>query len=86
MNGLKRRIGEDILTPEEQDVFTEYILQMGMRKKSTELCVYKLLAPMAYAQEPLCQKLPQLGKPIAFMYGEFDWVGSQVAYTMLNEG
>ena len=60
-------------------MLVEYAVQMGMRPKSSELCVYQLLAPMACSVEPLCKKLPKLGIPVAFMYGEYDWVSREVA-------
>ena len=59
---------------------------MGMRRRSTEKCVYKLLAPMAYSEQPLCHKLPSLGKPVAFMYGEYDWVNRDIADNMIAMG
>ena len=50
---------------------------MCMRDKSSEVAVFYLLAPMAYSMDPLCHKLHKLSIPIAFMYGEYDWVSRE---------
>jgi len=87
-NGLERRLRSDIFTEEEAEHFIEWVIQMGMRDKSSELAVFQLLAPLAFAEQPLCLKLPDLkGKiPIAFIYGEYDWVTRECADKMLAEG
>ena len=41
---------------------------------------------MAFAVDPLCHKLPNLKIPIAFMYGEYDWVSQACAEQMIGEG
>ena len=56
--GLLRRMRGDVFQPEERELFIEWVVQIGMRPKSTETCVFKLLAPMAFSNEPLGPKLP----------------------------
>ena len=86
-SGLLRRMREGTFTSdEEKEVFTEWVLQMGLRRKSSEICVYHMLAPMAYAERPLCHDLPKLNIQISFMYGEYDWVTRDVADNLVQEG
>ena len=79
--GLVRRIGHEtvVFKEGEKEMFLDWIMQIFMRRKSTEHCVFQLLQPIAYSRSPLCEKLPELSIPIAFMYGEHDWVGREVA-------
>ena len=56
-----------------------------MRKKSTEHCVFQLLQPIAYSRSPLSKKLPELNIPIAFMYGENDWVSRTIADDLVSQ-
>ena len=58
---------------------------MGMRRKSSETAVFQLLAPMAYSESPLCHKLPSARFPIAFLYGEYDWVNREGADKLVEE-
>ena len=76
----------DVFKPDERELFIEWIVQVGMRPKSTETCVFKLLAPMAFSNEPLGPKLEQLNIPIYFMYGEWDWMTRDVADKLIEEG
>ena len=84
-NGLTRRIRHDAFTDEERDVFVEWVIQMGMRRKSSEVAAFQLLAPMAYSESPLCHKLPSARFPIAFIYGEYDWVNRDIADELVRE-
>ena len=56
-----------------------------MRPKSSEICLWRLLGPAGYAAVPLCQLLPDLGIPIAFMYGEYDWMSREPADKLISE-
>ena len=57
-----------------------------MRPKSSEICLYRLLKSSVCADVPLCRLLPNLGVPIAFMYGEYDWMsGKDVAEKLIAE-
>ena len=78
-NGLERRMRSDCFEEGEQDVLVEWAVQLGMRRKSSETAVFQLLAPMAYSESPLCHKLPSARFPIAFLYGEYDWVNREGA-------
>jgi hypothetical protein len=79
-----RRIRSDSMTEPEKEVLIEYILQMCMRDKSSEVAVFNLLAPMAYSMDPLCNKLHKLSIPIAFMYVEYDWVSREVGDKLIE--
>jgi len=72
----------------EKEAYVEYITQLCMRGKSSETVVYNFLVPIAsscgatpnqlnqlpFSKEPLCHKLQGCPFPIAFIYGEYDWV------------
>jgi len=85
-NGLMRRVRSDAMTEPEKEALIEYILQMTMREKSSEISIFNLLAPMGFSVSPLCHTLPNLNIPIAFMYGEYDWVSRDVADKLVLDG
>ena len=86
VRGLFRRIRTEIFHEGEQDYMVDWVLQLMMRPKSGELAIYQLLAPRAYPRVPLCQKLPELSMPIAFLYGDGDWVSREPADKLIKEG
>ena len=56
-----------------------------LRKKSSETGITVILGPFAYARKPLIERVEQLKMPIAFMYGEFDWMERETADNLLRE-
>ena len=40
LNGLLRRMREGTFTIEQQDLFIEWVIQIGMRDKSSELAIF----------------------------------------------
>ena len=80
-----RRIRPDVFTDEEAEVFIEWVIQMGMRPKSSEIAAFRLLAIMANSESPLCHKLPSARFPVAFLYGEYDWVNRDIADKLVSE-
>ena len=86
IRGIMRRMSPDTFYEGERDLIIEWILQLLMRPKSGELAIYQLLAPRAYPRVPLCRKLHELSIPIAFLYGEHDWVSREPADALVNDG
>ena len=86
INGILRRMRSDTFSEEEKEWFIEWFLQVLMRPKSSELCVSQLFAPMAFSEKPLCHELGKLEVPIAFMYGDYDWVSRDVGDRLVDEG
>ena len=88
--GIIRRMGDGVFSQEEKECFTEWIVQIGMREKCSELILFKLLGPGIYSWKPLCQHLHELkGKvPIGFLWGDQDWVAREkpTAEKLLYEG
>ena len=78
---------EGTFTAEEKEWFIEWVVQMGLRTKCSELGLYQILAFMAYAAQPLEHKLPALKNkvPIASMHGEYDWVTRETADKLIRD-
>lgn len=57
-----------------------------MRKKSSEISITQVLAFRAFARKPLSEKLHELQMPVTFMHGEYDWVTSESAQELINQG
>jgi pimeloyl-ACP methyl ester carboxylesterase len=76
--GVKRRYAtaED-MTLEEKETFANYIYHIVAQKGSGEFTLRHLLRPLAYAYDPLMPKLPDMPVPVAFVYGESDWMSPQ---------
>ena len=72
----------------EIDLFTTYIYQMMIGNKSSELCLSRIMTPFVYTHKALEDYLPnQLGHiPMAFMYGEHDWVNRSTGERLLANG
>lgn len=89
-NGLKRRVDPAIFEGGDEEInnLTTYVYQMMVRKKSSELCLGRLMAPFAYTWVALEPLLPQLKDkmPMAFIYGEFDWVNRAPADNLIEKG
>ena len=61
-NGLKRRMDPAIFEGGETEInhLTTYVYQMMVRKKSSELCLNRIMMPFAFTRVALEPKLPQL--------------------------
>ena len=73
--------------PHEINNLATYVHQMMIRKKSSELCLSRLLGLFAFTQKSLETDLGQLNAtPMAFMYGEYDWVNRATADKLIESG
>ena len=73
--------------PHEINNLATYVHQMMIRKKSSELCLSRLLGLFAFTQKSLETDLGQLNAtPMAFMYGEYDWVNRATADMLIESG
>ena len=61
------------LTKAEQGAFGSYVYHTLAQEGSGEFALPKLLAPGAWAREPLLPALAALRAPVTFIYGERDW-------------
>ena len=61
------------LTKAEQGAFGSYVYHILAQDGSGEFALPKLLAPGAWAREPLLPALAALKAPVTFIYGEQDW-------------
>lgn len=51
-----------------------------MKPRGSEVAITVILAPFAYARNPLVDRLKGVGDlPITFMYGDFDWMERETA-------
>lgn len=75
---IKRTVGRRMpgLPDEEKKALGEYLPQVLMRPGSTEYTLFILFQPFMKAHMGLCHDdlLPQLEIPVAFMYGDEDWM------------
>lgn len=71
---------------EEIEHLRDYIYQMLVRRKSSEVVVSRMFAPFVYAKKPLEDRLGSLGIPMAFIFGEYDWVGRAGADRLVDSG
>lgn len=62
------------LTKAEQGAFGSYAYHILAADGSGEYALPKLLAPGAWAREPLLPALAALRAPVTFIYGERDWM------------
>ncbi|KAI9466799.1 alpha/beta-hydrolase [Lactarius psammicola] len=67
-----RRFGA--LSEDETRDMHDYIMNITLAKGSGEYCISHILAPGAYARMPLVDRISALKMPIAFVYGEHDWM------------
>ena len=60
---------------------------MMIKKKSSEVMVGQVIKPFVFTHKSLEDFLPELTDiPMAFMYGEFDWVAREVADRLIDSG
>ena len=87
--GMRRRVGEGVLSETQIEYMTTYIYQMMVCKKSSELMLSKIIRPFVYMPQSLEDRLPSLKAhkiPMAFLYGEFDWVSRDVGDRLVESG
>lgn len=51
-----------------------------MKPVGSERSISVILAPFAYARNPLIKRIKSIGQmPVTFLYGEFDWMERETA-------
>ena len=81
----RRRFGA--LDEHEMHALHAYCHGIFLGRSSSEHCLSDLLAPGAYARRPMLHRLAPLRMPIAFFYGDRDWMdveGGRSAQRMLD--
>ena len=78
---LKNRMAS-ISDPLEYSEMKAYLHQIFLRPPSGEYALNALLEPGAFARSPLINRLPFLEVPVAFFYGELDWMDASSAVIM----
>lgn len=58
----------------EKKAFSDYFYHISADVGSGEYALAALLAPGAWAREPLHNKLSSISMPTTFIYGEYDWM------------
>ena len=64
----------------------DYIEQMLLRKKSSEVGVTQILCFGAYGRIPLYKELKNLQMPVVFMFGDYDWVERSTGDNLISQG
>lgn len=67
------------LPPGERQLLGNYFYHICADKPSGEYALAALLAPGAWAREPLHRRLPDLRMPCTFLYGQHDWMDKRHA-------
>ncbi|KLO12802.1 alpha/beta-hydrolase [Schizopora paradoxa] len=62
------------ISDEETRNMNDYILNITLAKGSGEYCISHILAPFAVARMPLVDRIHEVKVPVAFVYGEHDWM------------
>ena len=78
MKGYMR--GRNDLPEKEQIVMEEYLEQINLLPGSGEHAVNYILDFELWPYSPLCRRLPELKAPIAFFYGDRDWMVADGGY------
>lgn len=58
----------------ERDVITDYVYGVSVAPGAAEYAISCLLTAGAWAVQPLCERLPLVDVPCAFLYGDHDWM------------
>lgn len=75
MQYAQRRFREGVgLSPGEQAAFGAYVYHILASNGSGEFALPHLLAPGAWAREPLTARFDDLRMPVTFLYGATDWM------------
>ena len=80
---LSNRAGS--LSPQEEEVMKQYLEQINLLPGSGEYALAHILYPGAWAKYPLCERIHELRIPMAFYYGEKDWVTPDGADQVLEK-
>lgn len=72
--------GRNNLPEKEQIVMEEYLEQINLLPGSGEHAVNYILDFELWPYSPLCRRLPELKTPIAFFYGDRDWMVADGGY------
>jgi len=64
----------DALDEEETRDIHDYIMNITLAKGSGDYCISHMFAPGVHARMPLMDRVAALKIPIAFVYGEHDWM------------
>lgn len=64
---------------EETSYLESYLEQINLMSGSGELALIYILHPGGYAKNPLCKRLHSLKIPMAFFYGDRDWMNKKGA-------
>jgi len=67
------------LTLEELAHVKDYLEQINLMPASGELALVHILEPGAWAFKPLCKRLKDVRVPMAFFYGDRDWMSPEGA-------
>ena len=62
-----------------------YMHQIFMRPASGEYALNTILLPGSWAKNPLIHRLTELQVPVAFFYGEKDWMDPYPAMFLIEE-
>lgn len=62
-----------------QQAFVEYFYEISCATASGEYSLSTVLESGAYARRPLCDRLSDVSVPVAFLYGDRDWMSSDAA-------
>lgn len=66
----------ELTDPEEHRLIEEYYTQMLLLPESGELALSNILRPGGWAVDPLCKRMSGLEIPMAFYFGDRDWVNT----------
>lgn len=64
---------------ETREAFVEYFYQISAASPSGEYSLSTILESGAYARRPMCDRLKQAEMPVAFLYGDKDWMSWEAA-------
>lgn len=65
------------LIDEDARDMNDYIWHITRLKGSGEYCISHILAPGAHARRPLVDRVDKVTVPVAFVYGDMDWMDSR---------
>lgn len=75
------------MSQKERDVFRDYFYHIAAARGSGEYALRHILAPGAWAHEPLHDRLLELDSrvPVTFIYGEHDWMNPAAGKALAKE-
>lgn len=81
---VNRRL--NLESQEERLAFRDLLLQCTMRDISSEISITMILEYGAWAKYPMKDRIKEIGVPICFLYGEWDWMCVDVANQLESRG